>query len=87
MSGVITSVPPMSEVASPIAETVTSIWLPARAKGGRSAVTSTAATLRALSCSPATLTPSRSSRLTIASSVKGELRKESPVLLSPTTSP
>ena len=74
-------------MASPIAETVTSTWLPARAKGGSAAVTSTAATLRARICSPVTLTPSRSSRLTIASSVKGELRKESPVLLSPTTRP
>ena len=46
-SGVITSVPPRRLLASPIAETVTSIWLPARAKGGSVAVTKTAATLRA----------------------------------------
>lgn len=82
-----TSVPPSRLLASPMAETVTSIWLPARAKGGSVAVTSTAATLRARMSSPETFTPSRSSRFMIASSVKGEFRSESPELLRPTTSP
>ena len=86
-SGVITSVPPSRLEASPIAETVTSTWLPARENGGSAAVTSTAATLRARICSPVTLTPSRSSRLTMASSVNGEFRKLSPELLRPTTRP
>ena len=45
-----TSVPPISEVASPMEETVMSMRVPRAAKGGRSAVTITAA-LIAVACS------------------------------------
>src|SRR4051812_28843209 len=46
------SVPPMRELASPSEETVMSIREPRPAKGGRSAVTITAATLRVRSAPP-----------------------------------
>ena len=85
--GVITNVPPSRLFASPIAATPTSICEPARAKGGSVAVTITAATFFGRNDSSATLTPSRSSRPAMISSVKGEFLRLSPEPLRPTTNP
>ncbi len=85
--GVSTSVPPISDVASPIEETVMSMRWPRFMNGGRSAVTMTAATLRLRSASLRTLIPSRSSIDCIVCSVNGALRKVSPVPSSPKTRP
>ncbi len=87
ISGVMISVPPISDVASPSADTVTSSGEPRDTSGGRLAVTITPATLRARSGTLRTLTPILSSIDCIACSVNGALRIESPVESSPTTRP
>jgi hypothetical protein len=80
-------VPPMSDVESPIADTVTSIVDPQPTKGGSEAVTITAARLRVRIMVLRTLTPSRSSMDDRDCSVKGVLRSVSPVPCRPTTTP
>ena len=84
---VISSVPPSSDVASPIADTVTSMRSPTSAPVGSSAVTTTAATLRFLSEVPRELMPKRSIIDCIDCSVNGMLRNVSPVPWRPTTRP
>jgi len=76
-------------VASPSAETATSMRLPGRAKGGRLAVTITAAMLRVLSFSSLSrvLTPRRSNMPTSDWRVKMAVRNWSPVPARPTTRP
>ena len=82
------SVPPRRDVASPSEDTTTSMVLPARAKGGNAAVTITAAVLVVRIWSSVRLPmPRRSSIPSMALSVKGALRSESPVPFSPTTRP
>ena len=81
------NVPPIRLLASPIADTFTSIVPPARAKAGNSAVTKTAATFLGRYCSPLTLTPRRSRMFDIISSVNGAFRMPSPVPFKPTTRP
>ena len=87
--GVTSSVPPVRLVASPRAETATSIRLPLRAKAGRSAVTITAAMflVESLATWSRVFTPSRSSIPISDSRVNTELSSLSPVLFSPTTRP
>ena len=82
-------VPPIRLVASPSAETAMSMRLPGREKGGRFAVTITAATLRVSSFASLSrvLTPRRSSMPTRDCRVKIAVRSRSPVPASPTTSP
>ncbi len=74
-------------MASPNADTVTSMRSPWRANGGNVAVTMTAATLSVFSAVSRALTPSRSSMPIRLSRVKIERFNVSPVPLSPTTSP
>ncbi len=85
--GVTSKVPPSRLLASPSAETVTSICPPCRAKGGSVAVTITAATFLVRRLLSRALTPSRSSMPMRLSRVKIALLRVSPVPLSPTTSP
>ena len=87
--GVTSSVPPERSLASPRAETVTSNALPLREKGGRLAVTMTAATffVCSLAAWSRVFTPSRSSMPISDSRVKIALSSLSPVPFSPTTSP
>ncbi len=87
ISGVRMSDPPASEVASPSEETVTSTREPLPMKAGSSAVTMTAATLRVRALALRTLMPMRSSIDCSDCSVKGELRRLSPVPLRPMTRP
>ena len=86
-NGVITSDPPASEDASPSEETVTSMREPERTKGGRLAVTITAATFLARVAPVSVAMPRLFSMERIDCSVKGALRMLSPVPWSPTTSP
>jgi hypothetical protein len=81
------SVPPISELESPSAETVTSRREPTSMPAGRSAVTITAATLRLASVLPRTLMPMRSSIAPSACWVNGALRSESPLPARPITRP
>ena len=74
-------------LGSPIAETVTSMRVPCVPKGGRLAVTMTAATLPVVIVWPRTLTPRRSSIACSDCLVNGLLLSESPVPLRPTTRP
>jgi hypothetical protein len=70
-----------------MAETVTSMRLPDVAKGGRLAVTMTAAALAVLSVELRVLMPSRSIMDSRLWRVKAQLRSESPVPLRPVTTP
>ena len=79
--------PPISEAASPSEETVTSRRVPRPEKGGKSAVTITAATLRVRRLAPRTLTPMRSIIDCSDCPVKGAFCKVSPVPCRPTTRP
>jgi hypothetical protein len=81
------SVPPVSEVASPSDDTVTSMRAPERTKGGRLAVTMTAATFLARERPPSLAMPRFSSMARIDCSVNGELRRLSPEPWSPITRP
>ena len=81
------SVPPISEVASPSEDTVTSMREPVPMKAGNSLVTVTAATFLLREFCERMLTPMRSSIDCIDCSVKGELRMESPVPCRPMTRP
>ena len=84
---VATSVPPCRLLASPIAETVTSIREPGAMKAGRLAVTITAAMSLVFGVAARVLTPMRSSADWIDCWVKGALRRASPVPFRPTTMP
>ncbi len=79
--GVTSRTPPCRLVASPSAETVTSMRVPWAAKAGRSAETMTAATLAVFSVVPRVLTPRRSSMPIRLCCVNGALRSVSPVLV------
>ncbi|MNL46184.1 hypothetical protein D3C87_1688710 [compost metagenome] len=70
-----------------MAETVTSTRVPWVEKGGRFAVTITAATLAVRMLAPRVLTPRRSSIACRDCLVKGVLLSVSPVPLRPTTMP
>jgi len=85
-NGVIKRVPPRNDSQSPMEETVTSRWLPWWAKGGRSAVTITAAMFSTFRDAASTFTPRRSSMA--VSDWRGEVDfTPSPVPSSPTTRP
>jgi hypothetical protein len=73
-------------LASPAEETVTSIFMPGRAKGGSSAVTKTAAMLFTRMEVAGTCTPMRCRRLARVW-VEKTVCWLSPVRLSPTTTP
>lgn len=79
--------PPWRFLASPSAETVTSMRVPWVAKAGRLPVTITAATLPVRMVAPRMLTPMRSSIACSDCLVKGMLLSVSPVPLRPTTRP
>jgi hypothetical protein len=81
------NVPPRSDVASPIELTFTSMRLPGLAKGGRLAVTITAATFFAFDWLPWVEMPRFCSMARIDWSVKGEERRLSPLPCRPTTRP
>ena len=85
--GVTSRVPPCRFLASPSAETVTSIRVPWVPKAGRLPVTMTAATLPVRMVAPRMLTPMRSSIACSDCLVKGMLFSVSPVPLRPTTRP
>ena len=67
--------------------TLTSMREPGVAKGGSSAVTMMAAMFLELALAPRILTPRRSVMPSSDWRVKGQLRRESPVPLRPTTRP
>jgi hypothetical protein len=74
-------------LASPSADTVTSIRVPWVPNAGRLPVTMTAATLPVRMVAPRMLTPMRSSIACSDCLVKGMLLSVSPVPLRPTTRP
>ena len=79
--------PPNRLFASPMDETVTSIFDPVAAKAGRRAVTMTAAMFLVSMVAPRVLTPMRSIIEIKLCWVMGTLRRLSPVPLRPTTNP
>jgi hypothetical protein len=87
-SGIMIKLPPRSEPALPMEETVMSICWPGLANGGRSACTMTAATF--LSCGlvlAGMVTPKRTSMFLMLWMVNGAWLVWSPVPSRPTTSP
>lgn len=79
--------PPRSEEASPSELTVTSTRLPGLAKGGRLAVTITAAMFLAFDWPPCVVMPRFCNIARMDCSVNGEERRLSPVPCRPTTRP
>ena len=87
ISGVASKVPPSRLPASHTADTVTSMRVPLAAKGGRFAVTMTAAAFLVFSVELRVLTPIRSIMLSIDWRSMAQLRRLSPEPLRPKTTP